>query len=86
MVGQCLAELAVGSPALVLDVDPDRETVGVRPGLLVQSFLRDGAARAPEPVADHLALLGLLDLGWTPGPIARFTNRNTLVLWTAPAT
>jgi pimeloyl-ACP methyl ester carboxylesterase len=54
-VGQSLSEFGNGSPAPFLDVDPDAGTFGVRPGLLVDTFLQDCAPEIQAQAADHLA-------------------------------
>ncbi|WP_406192928.1 alpha/beta hydrolase [Kitasatospora sp. NBC_01560] len=54
-VGQSLSEFGSGSPAPFLDVDPDAGTFGVRPELLVDTFLQDCDAEVQAAAADHLA-------------------------------
>lgn len=54
-VGQSLSEFGNGSPAPFLDVDPDAGTFGVRPGLLVDTFLQDCDPEIQAQAADHLA-------------------------------
>ncbi|MFD7875867.1 alpha/beta fold hydrolase [Streptomyces sp. NPDC059766] len=54
-VGQSLSEFGDGSPAAFLDVDPDAGTFGVRPELLVDTFLQDCGPDVQAQAADHLA-------------------------------
>ena len=54
-VGQSLSEFGDGSPAPFLAVDPDTGTFGVRPELLVDTFLQDCDAEVQAQAADHLA-------------------------------
>ncbi|MFF7651733.1 alpha/beta hydrolase [Streptomyces sp. NPDC007983] len=54
-VGQSLSEFGSGRPAPFLDVDPDDGTFGVRPELLVDTFLQDCDPAIQAQAADHLA-------------------------------
>jgi pimeloyl-ACP methyl ester carboxylesterase len=54
-VGQSLSEFGDGGPAPFLDVDPDTGTFGVRPELLVDTFLQDCDPEIQAQAADHLA-------------------------------
>jgi pimeloyl-ACP methyl ester carboxylesterase len=54
-VGQSLSEFGDGSPAPFLDVNPDAGTFGVRPGLLMDTFLQDCDPEVQAQAADHLA-------------------------------
>jgi pimeloyl-ACP methyl ester carboxylesterase len=54
-VGQSLSEFGDGSPAPFLDVDPDAGTFGVRPEVLVDTFLQDCDPEVQAQAADHLA-------------------------------
>lgn len=54
-VGQSLSDFGDGSPAPFLDVDPDAGTFGVRPELLVDTFLQDCDPEVQAQAADHLA-------------------------------
>ncbi|MEU8457511.1 alpha/beta fold hydrolase [Streptomyces griseoaurantiacus] len=54
-VGQSLSDFGDGGPAPFLDVDPDTGTFGVRPELLVDTFLQDCDAEVRARAADHLA-------------------------------
>ncbi|WP_035804313.1 alpha/beta hydrolase [Kitasatospora mediocidica] len=54
-VGQSLSEFGDGSPAPFLDVDLDAGTFGVRPELLVDTFLQDCDRDIQAKAADHLA-------------------------------
>jgi pimeloyl-ACP methyl ester carboxylesterase len=55
-VGQSLAQFGDGTPAPFLDVDLDAGTFGVRPELLVDTFLQDCDADVQAKAADHLAV------------------------------
>lgn len=54
-VGQSLSEFGDGGPAPFLDVDPGAGTFGVRPELLVDTFLQDCDPQVQAQAADHLA-------------------------------
>ncbi|MER8184896.1 alpha/beta hydrolase [Kitasatospora sp. NPDC094015] len=54
-VGQSLSDFGDGGPAPFLDVDPGAGTFGVRPELLVDTFLQDCAPEDQAQAADHLA-------------------------------
>jgi pimeloyl-ACP methyl ester carboxylesterase len=54
-VGQCLSEFGDGNPAPFLDVDPDAGTFGVRPELLVDTFLQDCDPDVQAQASQHLA-------------------------------
>ena len=54
-VGQSLSSFGDGSPAPFLDVDLDAGTFGVRPELLVDTFLQDCDPEVQAQAADHLA-------------------------------
>ncbi len=54
-VGQSLADFSDDAPAPFLDVDPDRGTFGVRPELLVETFLQDCDPDTQARAVDHLA-------------------------------
>lgn len=54
-VGQGLSDFGDGSPAPFLDVDPDAGTFGVRPELLVDTFLQDCDPKVQAQAGDHLA-------------------------------
>jgi pimeloyl-ACP methyl ester carboxylesterase len=54
-VGQSLSEFGDDGPAPFLDVDPVAGTFGVRPELLVDTFLADCDAAVRAEAADHLA-------------------------------
>lgn len=53
--GQSLSDFGDGGPAPFLDVDPDAGTFGVRPELLVDTFLQDCDPEIQARAADHLA-------------------------------
>ena len=54
-VGQRLSDFGDGSPAPYLDVDPGAGTFGVRPELLVDTFLQDCDAEVQAQAPGHLA-------------------------------
>jgi pimeloyl-ACP methyl ester carboxylesterase len=54
-VGQSLSDFGDGSPAPFLDVDPGSGTFGVRPELLVDTFLHDCDPDVSAQAATHLA-------------------------------
>jgi len=54
-VGQSLSDFGDGGPAPFLDVDPDAGIFGVRPELLVDTFLQDCEPEIQARAADHLA-------------------------------
>ena len=54
-VGQSLADFGDGGPAPFLDVDPAAGTFGVRPELLVDTFLQDCDGDVQAQAGDHLA-------------------------------
>lgn len=53
--GQSLSEFGDGSPAPFLDIAPEAGTFGVRPELLVDTFLQDCDPEVRAQAADHLA-------------------------------
>ncbi len=54
-VGQSLADFGDGTPAPFLDIDADSGTFGVRPELLVETFLQDCDPDIQVQAADRLA-------------------------------
>ena len=54
-VGQSLSDFGDGGPAPFLDVDPVAGTFGVRPELLVDTFLHDCDPDVQARAAEHLA-------------------------------
>ena len=54
-VGQSLSDFGDGTPAPFLDIDPDSGTFGVRPELLVETFLQDCDPDVQAQAADRLA-------------------------------
>ncbi|MFC5197195.1 alpha/beta fold hydrolase [Streptomyces kaempferi] len=54
-IGQSLSEFGDGSPAPFLDIAPEAGTFGVRPELLVETFLQDCDPEVQAQAADHLA-------------------------------
>ncbi|MEU2631506.1 MULTISPECIES: alpha/beta fold hydrolase [Kitasatospora] len=62
-VGQSLSDFGDGTPAPFLDVDPDAGTFGVRPDLLVDTFLQDCDPDVRAQAADHLARQSVQVLG-----------------------
>ncbi|WUH91948.1 alpha/beta hydrolase [Streptomyces sp. NBC_00433] len=69
-VGQSLSEFGDGSPAPFLDVDPGAGTFGVRPELLVDTFLQDCAPEVRTQAADHLARQSAKVIGQPVGAAA----------------
>ncbi|MER6302332.1 alpha/beta hydrolase [Kitasatospora sp. NPDC001539] len=68
--GQSLSDFGHGGPAPFLDVDPEAGTFGVRPELLVDTFLPDCDARIQTQAADHLARQSLRVTGQPVGAAA----------------
>ncbi len=54
-IGQSLSDFGDGTPAPFLDVDLDSGTFGVRPELLVETFLQDCDSEVQAQARDHLA-------------------------------
>jgi pimeloyl-ACP methyl ester carboxylesterase len=54
-VGQSLSDFGGEGPAPFLDVDPTSGTFGVRPELLVETFLQDCHAEVQAQAGNHLA-------------------------------
>ena len=54
-VGQSLSDFGDGSPAPFLDIDPDTGTFGVRPELLVDTFLHDCDPDTQAQASEHLS-------------------------------
>ena len=54
-VGQSLSEFGDGGPAPFLDIDPATGTFGVRPELVVDTFLQDCDPEVQAQAPDHLA-------------------------------
>ncbi|WP_433555471.1 alpha/beta fold hydrolase [Pseudonocardia xinjiangensis] len=69
-VGQSLSEFGGGTPAPFLDVDLDAGTFGVRPELLVDTFLQDCDADVQAQAADHLAVQNVQVTGQPVGAAA----------------
>lgn len=69
-VGQTLSDFGDGSPAPFLDVDPEAGTFGVRPELLVDTFLHDCDPEVQAQAADHLARQSLQVTGQPVGAAA----------------
>ncbi|MFE2721558.1 alpha/beta fold hydrolase [Kitasatospora sp. NPDC059327] len=69
-VGQSLADFGDGGPAPFLDVDPGAGTFGVRPELLVDTFLQDCDRVVQERAAEHLARQSLRVTGQPVGAAA----------------
>ncbi|MFD0261251.1 alpha/beta hydrolase [Kitasatospora indigofera] len=68
--GQSLSEFGDGGPAPFLDVDPGAGTFGVRPELLVDTFLQDCDAEVQRQAAGHLARQSLRVTGQPAGAAA----------------
>jgi len=58
-VGQGLGDFGDDAPAPFLDVDPAAGTLGVRPGMLVDTFLADCDPEVQRAAAGHLAAQSL---------------------------
>jgi len=54
-IGQSLSDFGDGAPAPFLDVDPDSGTFGVRPEMLVDTFLQDCDIEVQAQASDRLA-------------------------------
>jgi pimeloyl-ACP methyl ester carboxylesterase len=69
-VGQSLSDFGDGSPAPFLDVDPEAGTFGVRPELLVETFLPDCEPEVQAQAGRHLARQSLQVTGQPVGAAA----------------
>lgn len=69
-VGQSLSEFGDGGPAPFLDVDPGAGTFGVRPELLVDTFLHDCDPEVQAQAVDHLAGQSVQVIGQAVGAAA----------------
>ena len=69
-IGQSLSDFGDGSPAPFLDVDLDSGTFGVRPDLLLDTFLPDCDPTIQMQAADHLARQSLQVTGQPVGAAA----------------
>nr|WP_261574968.1 alpha/beta hydrolase [Frankia gtarii] len=69
-VGQSLSEFGDGTPAPFLDVDPGAGTFGVRPELLVDTFLADCDAGVQTQAPAHLARQSVQVTGQPAGAAA----------------
>jgi len=84
-VGQSLSEFGDGSPAPFLDVDPDAGTFGVRPELLVDTFLQDCDPEVQAQAAHHLARQSVQVTGQPVGAAAwQHVPSTYLVLRSGP--
>jgi pimeloyl-ACP methyl ester carboxylesterase len=54
-IGQGLSDFGDGNPSPFLDIDPDAGTFGVRPELLVDTFLHDCDPDTQAQASDHLS-------------------------------
>ncbi|WNI17220.1 alpha/beta hydrolase [Actinacidiphila sp. ITFR-21] len=68
--GQSLSDFGNGGPAPFLDVDPDAGTFGVRPELLVDTFLQDCDPEVQTQAADHPARQSVRVMGQPVGAAA----------------
>ncbi|WP_026239910.1 alpha/beta fold hydrolase [Parafrankia discariae] len=68
--GQSLSEFGDDTPAPFLDVDPDTGTFGVRPELLVDTFLQDCDADVQAQAPAHLARQNIQVTGQPVGAAA----------------
>jgi pimeloyl-ACP methyl ester carboxylesterase len=69
-VGQSLSDFGDGTPAPFLDIDPDRGTFGVRPELLVETFLQDCDPDIQVQAAEKLARQSVQVTGQSVGAAA----------------
>jgi pimeloyl-ACP methyl ester carboxylesterase len=69
-VGQSLADFGDGNPAPALDVDLDAGTFGVRPELLVETFLQDCDADVRAQAPAHLTRQSVTVIGQPVGAAA----------------
>ncbi|MFF0018555.1 alpha/beta hydrolase [Streptomyces sp. NPDC005374] len=69
-VGQSLSEFGDGGPAPFLDVDPGAGTFGVRPELLVDTFLHDCDPEVQAQAVDRLAGQSVQVIGQAVGAAA----------------
>jgi len=69
-VGQSLSDFGDGGPAPFLDVDPDAGTFGVRPELLVDTFLQDCDPEVHAAAVGHLARQSVQVIGQPVGVAA----------------
>lgn len=81
-VGQSLSDFGDGGPAAFLDVDPDAGTFGVRPELLVDTFLQDCDPEDQVRAADHLAPQSLRVTGQPVGAAAWHQVPSTYLVCT----
>jgi pimeloyl-ACP methyl ester carboxylesterase len=69
-VGQSLSEFGDGAPAPFLDVDPSSGTFGVRPEMLVDTFLQDCDRDVQTQAPAHLARQNVQVIGQPVGAAA----------------
>ncbi len=69
-VGQSLSDFGDGGPAPFLDVDPDAGTFGVRPELLVDTFLQDCDVEVQAGAVSRLARQSVQVIGQPVGAAA----------------
>ena len=81
-VGQGLADFGDDAPAPFLDVDPAAGTLGVRPELLVETFLADCDAGVQQQGVDHLARQSLQVVGQKVGAAAWHDVPSTYLVCT----
>lgn len=84
-VGQSLSEFGDGAPARFLDVDLDAGTFGVRPELLVDTFLQDCDADVQAQAPDHLARQNVQVTGQPVGAAAWHHVPSTYLVCTEDA-
>ncbi|MGW0948176.1 alpha/beta fold hydrolase [Streptomyces sp. NPDC002623] len=80
--GQSLSEFGDGGPAPFLDVDPDTGTFGVRPELLVDTFLQDCDPEVQTQAVDHLARQSVQVTGQPVGAAAWQQTPSTYLVCT----
>jgi pimeloyl-ACP methyl ester carboxylesterase len=69
-VGQSLSDFGDGNPAPFLNIDPDAGTFGVRPELLVDTFLHDCDPDTQAQASDHLSKQSVQVIGQPVGAAA----------------
>ncbi|MCG5454679.1 alpha/beta hydrolase [Micromonospora sp. PSH03] len=84
-VGQSLSDFGDGTPAPFLDIDTNAGTFGVRPELLVGTFLQDCDDDAQSQAADHLARQSVQVIGEPVGAAAWKDVPSTYLVCTRDA-
>lgn len=84
-VGQSLSDFGDGTPAPFLNIDTNAGTFGVRPELLVGTFLQDCDDDAQSQAADHLARQSVQVIGEPVGAAAWKDVPSTYLVCTRDA-